>query len=143
MIEFHRGNLFEADVEALVNTVNTVGVMGKGIALQFSRQFPEIQRPYEQACKDGSLQVGTVQSIKLPLLSESHGPHYVINFPTKQHWKGNSQIDFIESGLDALKAEIAKLGIKSIAIPPHWLRTRWSIMGRSPEADFEFIERTS
>ena len=87
MIEFHRGNLFEAEVEALVNTVNTVGVMGKGIALQFSRQFPEIQRPYEQACKNGSLKIGTIQSIKLSLLSESHGPHYVINFPTKQHWK--------------------------------------------------------
>jgi len=118
MIKFKRGNLFEAEVEALVNTVNTVGVMGKGIALQFSRQFPEIILPYEAACKDGTLKVGMVQTIKLPLLAGMNGPRYVINFPTKQHWKGNSKIEYVETGLQALKSEIEKLGIKSIAIPP-------------------------
>lgn len=118
MIEFKRGNLFEAEVDALVNTVNTVGVMGKGIALQFSRHFPEIMPQYEAACKDGTLTVGTVQTIKLPLLAGMSGPRYVINFPTKKHWKGNSKIEYVETGLEALGAEIEKLGIKSIAIPP-------------------------
>lgn len=118
MIEFIRGNLFEAEVEALVNTVNTVGVMGKGIALQFSRQFPEIMQPYEAACKDGTLKVGTVQAVKVPLLAGVSGPRYIINFPTKQHWKGNSKIEYVETGLQALKAKIEELGIKSIAIPP-------------------------
>lgn len=118
MIVFKRGNLFEAEVDALVNTVNTVGVMGKGIALQFSRQFPEIMPAYEAACEEGTLKVGTVQTIKLSLLGGMSGPQYVINFPTKQHWKGNSKIEYVETGLQALKAEIEKLGIKSIAIPP-------------------------
>lgn len=118
MLEFKRGNLFEAEVEALVNTVNTVGVMGKGIALQFSRQYPEIMPLYQAACQDGTLRIGTVQTIKLPVLSGMSGPRYVINFPTKQHWKGNSKIEFIESGLKALRAEIEKLGLTSIAVPP-------------------------
>ncbi len=118
MIEFTKGNLFEADVEALVNTVNTVGVMGKGIALQFSRQFPEIMPVYEAACKDGSLVVGTVQTIRLALLAGMGGPSYVINFPTKKHWKGDSKIEYVESGLRSLRAEIEKYGIKSIAVPP-------------------------
>lgn len=118
MLEFVKGNMFEADVDALVNTVNTVGVMGKGIALQFSRQFPEIVPPYEAACQTGDLSVGKVQTVKLSTLSGLNGPRYVINFPTKQHWKGNSRIEFIESGLTALKAEVKNLGIKSVAVPP-------------------------
>lgn len=118
MIEFKRGNLFEANVEALVNTVNTFGVMGKGIALQFSRNFPEIMPQYEAACKDGTLKVGTVQTIRLPLLTGMNGPRYVINFPTKKHWKGNSKIEYVETGLQALRMEIEKLGVTSIAIPP-------------------------
>lgn len=118
MLEFARGNLFEADVEALVNTVNTVGVMGKGIALQFSRQFPEIMPIYEAACKAGTLAVGTVQTIRLSRLSGMSGPQFIINFPTKRHWKGDSKIEYIESGLQSLRAEIEKLGISSIALPP-------------------------
>lgn len=118
MIEFTSGNLFESNVEALVNTVNTVGVMGKGIALQFSRQFPEIMPIYEAACKDGSLAVGTVQTIRLALLAGMAGPGYVINFPTKKHWKGDSKIEYVESGLRSLRAAIEKYGIKSIAVPP-------------------------
>lgn len=118
MIEFTKGNLFEADVEALVNTVNTVGVMGKGIALQFSRQFPEIMPIYEGACHDGSLVVGTVQAIRLALLAGMGGPSFVINFPTKKHWKGDSKIEYVESGLRSLRAEIEKHGITSIAVPP-------------------------
>jgi O-acetyl-ADP-ribose deacetylase (regulator of RNase III) len=118
MLEIIKGNLFKADVEALVNTVNTVGVMGKGIALQFSRQFPEIVPTYEAACRDGSLTIGKVQTIPLSLLSGVSGPHYIINFPTKKHWKGNSKLEYIESGLSALRTEIERLQIKSIAVPP-------------------------
>ena len=118
MLEFVRGNLFEAEVDALVNTVNTVGVMGKGIALQFSRSFPEIVQPYKEACESGSLTIGTVQTIRLPLLQGVASPKYVINFPTKKHWKGNSQIEFIESGLHALREEVERLHIRSVAIPP-------------------------
>ncbi len=115
MITFVKGNLFQADVEALVNTVNTVGVMGKGVALQFSRSFPEIIKPYEIACRSGELVVGRVQTIELSMLE---GPRYVINFPTKKHWKGNSKLEYVELGLVSLVDEIQRLRIKSIAIPP-------------------------
>ena len=118
VLEFMQGNLFEADVEALVNTVNTVGVMGKGIALQFSRQYPEIVPAYEAACRNGSLAVGQVQTVRLSLLSGMRGPRYVINFPTKKHWKGDSKIEYIETGLHSLRQEIERLAIKSIAVPP-------------------------
>jgi O-acetyl-ADP-ribose deacetylase (regulator of RNase III) len=118
MLEFTRGNLFEADVEALVNTVNTVGVMGKGIALQFSKSFPEIVPAYKDACKSGELVTGKVQVIVLPLLSGMQGTRYVINFPTKKHWRGDSKIEFIQSGLQSLREEIEQRQIKSIAIPP-------------------------
>ena len=115
MITFIKGNLFEAEAEALVNTVNTVGVMGKGIALQFSRAFPEIVQPYKQACESGELAIGRVFTVRLSMLD---GPKYVINFPTRKHWKGSSKIEFIRSGLESLKQEIDRLGIKSVAIPP-------------------------
>ncbi len=118
MIEFKRGNLFEAEVEALVNTVNTVGVMGKGIALQFCKSFPEIMQPYKDACEKKTLSVGTVQTIQLPFLEGMAGPKYVINFPTKKHWKSDSKIEFVQSGLKALREEIERLQIKSIAVPP-------------------------
>ena len=118
MIEFTRGDLFEANVQALVNTVNTVGVMGKGIALQFSRRFPEIMPIYESACKDGALVVGRVQLIRLSVLPGVTGPAYIINFPTKKHWKGDSRIEYVETGLQSLRAEIEKHGIKSVAVPP-------------------------
>jgi len=118
VLEFARGNLFEADVQALVNTVNTVGVMGKGIALQFSRQFPEIVPIYEAACKAGSLVVGAVQTIRLSLLTGMDGPEYIINFPTKKHWKGDSKLEYIEAGLQSLREELKNNEIKSIAIPP-------------------------
>ncbi len=115
MIEFVKGNLFDAEVDALVNTVNTVGVMGKGIALQFSREYPEIMKPYEDACKSGELQVGSVFTVALKTLT---GPKYVINFPTKKHWKGDSKLEYIQTGLASLRSEIERLNIKSIAVPP-------------------------
>jgi O-acetyl-ADP-ribose deacetylase (regulator of RNase III) len=118
LFEFTTGNLFDADVEAMVNAVNTVGVMGKGIALQFRKQFPEIIPFYESACGDGSLVVGRVQTIRLSVLPGTAGPNYVINFPTKKHWKDDSKIEYIETGLKSLYAEIEKHGITSIAVPP-------------------------
>ena len=115
MIYRTSGNLLAADVEALVNTVNTVGVMGRGIALQMSRAYPSILPPYEKACKDGSLKPGTVLTVNL---HQFHHPKYVICVPTKRHWKGKSKIEDIESGLAALAAEIGRLGITTIAVPP-------------------------
>jgi O-acetyl-ADP-ribose deacetylase (regulator of RNase III) len=115
MIYKVHGNLLDANTEALVNTVNTVGVMGRGIALQVSRAFPEVLPPYERACEEKRLKPGTVLTVDLNRL---HGPRYIINVPTKRHWKGASKIEDIESGLAALAEEIVRLGLTSIAIPP-------------------------
>jgi adenine-specific DNA-methyltransferase len=115
MIEITRGNLLEADVEALVNTVNLEGVMGKGIALQFARAFPEIVPPYEAACRSKEIAPGKVQVIERPGLVN---PHYIINFPTKRHWRGKSRLADIDAGLNDLVAQVRARGIKSIAVPP-------------------------
>lgn len=115
MITEATGNLLDAPVEALVNTVNTVGVMGKGIALQFKRAFPENFTAYERACKAGEVKPGKMFVFATHAL---HGPRYIINFPTKRHWRGSSRIEDIEAGLHALIAEIRRLGIRSIAVPP-------------------------
>lgn len=100
---------------ALVNTVNCVGVMGRGIALQFSKAFPDVCRAYEAACKRGEVQPGKVLSYDLNRLEQ---PHYVINLPTKKHWRGKSRMEYIEAGLDALVEEVRRLGVKSVAVPP-------------------------
>jgi O-acetyl-ADP-ribose deacetylase (regulator of RNase III) len=114
MIEYKQGNLLEEHTEALVNTVNCVGVMGKGIALQFKQAFPENFKQYKKACDAGVVQPGQMFTTSTGKLF----PKYIINFPTKRHWKGKSKIKDIESGLTALVKEIEKLGIKSLAIPP-------------------------
>ncbi len=116
MIEKSRGNLLEAPAEALVNTVNTVGVMGKGIALQFRQAYPEMYRAYEKACKDGEVRLGEVQTFDLGGLAGR--PRWVINFPTKGHWRAASRLADIETGLVDLVAKIRKLNIRSIAVPP-------------------------
>lgn len=115
MIEFKQGNLLEENAESLVNTVNCVGVMGKGIALQFKQAYPENFRQYEKACRAGEVQPGRMFTVATGSL---FNPRYVINFPTKRHWKGKSKIEDIKSGLVALVAEVQQLGITSIAIPP-------------------------
>jgi O-acetyl-ADP-ribose deacetylase (regulator of RNase III) len=123
-----RGNLLDADVEALVNTVNTVGVMGKGIALQFKRKFPENFAAYERACKAGALHPGEVLTFATGMF---HNPRFVINFPTKRHWKGRSRLEDIRSGLVALIHEIKTLDIRSIALPPLGCGNgglRWSVV---------------
>jgi len=116
MIEKTKGNLLEASAEALVNTVNTVGVMGKGIALQFRQAYPEMYRAYEKACKDGEVRLGEVQTFDLGGLAG--GPRWIINFPTKGHWRADSRLVDVETGLTDLVAKVRKLHIHSIALPP-------------------------
>jgi len=116
MIKNTRGNLLAAPVEALVNTVNTKGIMGKGIALQFRQAFPQMFKDYEKACKDERVSLGKMDVHDLGGLAG--GPRWIINFPTKGHWKTKSRLEDVESGLEDLIAKIRKLGIKSIAVPP-------------------------
>ncbi len=105
----------QADAEALVNTVNCVGTMGRGIALQFKKAFPENFRLYEEACERGEVRPGSMLVHRRDVLT---GPRYIINFPTKRHWKGDSRIEDIEGGLNALIRVVRELGIKTIAVPP-------------------------
>jgi O-acetyl-ADP-ribose deacetylase (regulator of RNase III) len=116
MTKLTQGNLLEAPVEALVNTVNTVGIMGRGIALQFKQAFPEMFRAYERDCKAGAVQLGRMHVVDLVGLVG--GPRWIINFPTKGHWKADSRMIDIEAGLKDLVATIRNLRIRSIAIPP-------------------------
>ena len=115
MIETTKGNLLNADAEALVNTVNCVGYMGKGIALQFKQAFPENFKAYEKVCKAHELHPGRMFVFPTGLL---RNPKYIINFPTKRHWKGNAKIEDIQAGLAALIQEVRQLRIHSIAVPP-------------------------
>jgi O-acetyl-ADP-ribose deacetylase (regulator of RNase III) len=116
MIEYSTGNLLTADAEALVNTVNTEGIMGKGIALQFKSAYPRVFKAYADACKNGRVQLGQMDIHDLGGLAD--GPRWIINFPTKGHWKARSRIADIESGLISLVATVKDLGIQSIAVPP-------------------------
>jgi O-acetyl-ADP-ribose deacetylase (regulator of RNase III) len=116
MITFEEGNLLKADTEALVNTVNTVGVMGKGIALMFKEAFPENFRAYAAACKKHEIKVGRVFATERRDLVG--GPKWIINFPTKQHWRNPSKIEWIRDGLQDLVRFICEHKIKSIALPP-------------------------
>lgn len=109
------GDLLRCDVDALVNTVNTVGVMGKGLALQFKRAYPDMFRDYERAAKAGQLALGRVQVWETGRLD---GPRYVINFPTKGHWRAASRLSDVEAGLADLIRVVRELGIRSIAVPP-------------------------
>lgn len=107
--------LKQDDVDAIVNTVNCVGIMGKGIALQFKNKWPANFKAYEAACKQKQVKVGSM------FVYDSGGllkPNYIINFPTKDHWKGKSKVEYIQSGLQDLVVQIKRLGIKSIALPP-------------------------
>lgn len=115
MIRFTQGNLLEAKVEALVNTVNTVGVMGKGIALMFKERFAQNFRLYAAACKAKQVQTG---KMFITEVRELDGPRWVINFPTKQHWRSPSQMAWIVEGLEDLRHFLIERQVKSIAIPP-------------------------
>lgn len=138
MIERTHGNLLEADVEALVNTVNTVGVMGKGIALQFKKAFPENFKAYKKACDAKELEPGKMLVVETRELTGT--AKYIINFPTKRHWRGKSKMEDIDSGLKALVEEVRNYRIKSIAVPPLGCGNgglRWSEVLPRIEAAFE------
>ncbi|WP_394771898.1 macro domain-containing protein [Mucilaginibacter sp.] len=115
MLRFTTGNILDSSAEALVNTVNTVGVMGKGIALQFKQAFPYNYNIYRQTCLHGQSKTGQVLAVKDSELL--FGERLIINFPTKQHWKLPSQYDFVESGLIALVSYLRHNPVKSIAMP--------------------------
>ncbi len=114
MIRYTHGNLLDAQDEALVNPVNTVGVMGKGLALAFRHRFDLNHRLYVEACQAGELQVGKVLATET---GQAVGPRWVVNFPTKQHWRQPSQLRWVSEGLMDLRRFIAQHRVKSIAIP--------------------------
>lgn len=115
MIRYTTGDILRDDAEALVNTVNCVGVMGRGIALQFKNAFPNNYKAYKKACDAGEVEPGSMFVFETEDFTH---PRFVINFPTKRHWRGKSRMEDVESGLEALVGVIQKLGIQSVAIPP-------------------------
>jgi O-acetyl-ADP-ribose deacetylase (regulator of RNase III) len=133
-MEFVTGNLLEADAEALVNTVNTKGVMGKGVALQFKRAFPENYKAYRAACAAGRVQLGRMFVFDSGRMER---PRYIINFPTKDHWRSRSRLTDIDAGLEDLRRVLTELQIESVALPPlgcglgglHWADVRPRIEG--------------
>ena len=149
MIRYVEGDIVESQADALVNTVNCVGVMGRGIALQFKEAFPGNFKAYAAACKRGEVRPGRMFVYET---GELTGPRYIINFPTKVHWRGKSRIEYIESGLEALVAEVRERDdIRSIAIPPlgtglgglAWTEVRPLIdraMDELPDVDVEVYE---
>jgi O-acetyl-ADP-ribose deacetylase (regulator of RNase III) len=110
MITYVRTNIFESRADVLVNTVNTVGVMGKGLAKEFKRIYPDMFESYQKFCEDGTLVVGKLQVYKTP-------NKWVLNFPTKANWRSPSKLEYIEQGLQKFVEHYARLGIKSIAFP--------------------------
>jgi len=115
MISYTQGNLLDADVEALVNTVNTVGVMGKGVALMFKEAFPRNFKEYEAACKRKEVRVGRMFVTET---GELMGPKWIINFPTKEHWRQRTKMQWITEGLKDLRRVIEEKKIRSVAVPP-------------------------
>lgn len=116
MIQYTTGNILESNAQALINTVNTMGVMGKGIALQFKKAYPGNFNAYQDACKQGNIAIGKLFVTKDSNLNS--GEKIIINFPTKNDWRKSSEYDFIEKGLDDLVQIIGKYDIKSVAVPP-------------------------
>ena len=114
MVEVTSGDLFEADVDAITNPVNCVGVMGKGLALAFKKRFPDNFAAYRDACDNGECAIGRVFVFDP---GEDHSPRFIVNFPTKDDWRNPSAIDFIHQGLASLIGEIDRLKIKSVALP--------------------------
>jgi O-acetyl-ADP-ribose deacetylase (regulator of RNase III) len=115
VVEFVTGNLLEADADAFVNTVNAKGVMGKGVALQFKRAFPANYKAYRAACAAGEVKLGRMFVFDTGRLER---PRYIINFPTKDHWRSRSRLGDIEAGLQDLRRVLTELAIESVALPP-------------------------
>jgi O-acetyl-ADP-ribose deacetylase (regulator of RNase III) len=110
--------MFEAKTEALINTVNCVGVMGKGVALEFKRRWPQNYKEYKKLCDAKSLRPGQMFIFDDADILENRKPQYLINFPTKDHWRSKSKIEYISDGLDDLIEHLKRLDIKSVALPP-------------------------
>lgn len=144
MITFTQGNLLEARADALVNTVNTVGVMGKGIALMFKERFAENFRRYAAACKAKEVRTGKMFVTEV---NELDGPRWIVNFPTKQHWRGDSRMEWIVDGLQDLRYFLIENEVKSIAIPPlgagngglDWADVRPQIVAALSDLDTEIL----
>ena len=148
MIRYTTGDILSAETDAVVNTVNCVGVMGRGIALQFKRAYPDNFKAYAAACKRGEVEPGRMFVFETGRLTL---PRLIINFPTKRHWRGKSRMEDIEAGLDGLVEEIQRRGVRSIAIPPlgsglgglHWKDVRARIaaaMGELTDLDVVVYE---
>lgn len=114
MISYHQGDLLEADVDALVNAVNTVGVMGKGIALAFKTRFPANYQAYAAACQRGEVVTGRMFITEAPALL---GPRWIANFPTKQHWRDPSRLQWVQTGLQDLRRFLLAQSVQSVALP--------------------------
>ena len=140
MIEYKTGDLFDEDVEALVNSVNCVGVMGRGIALQFKNRFPANFKAYAKACNLDEVRPGRVFVYESGQMTN---PRYIVNFPTKRHWRGKSRMEDIEAGLVDLVREVEERNIRSIAIPPLGTNLgglQWADVRPRIEAAFEGLD---
>lgn len=115
MMRYTQGNLLDAQTEAVVNTVNTVGIMGKGVALMFKEAFPENFEAYASACARGEIRVG---QMFVTANHELTGPRWIVNFPTKQHWRHPTKQEWVREGLVDLRRFILEKGVRSIALPP-------------------------
>ena len=147
-IEYKTGDMFEEATEAIVNTVNCVGVMGKGVALEFKRRWPENFRAYKRLCDARDLAPGQVFVFENKDILTPDRHRYLVNFPTKQHWRTQSRMEYIDSGLDDLVHWIRERGVKSVALPPlgcgngglDWSEVRPLIEQKlAPLADVRFV----
>ena len=139
MIRYTQGNLLDASQEALVNTVNEVGVMGKGVALMFKEKFPESSRTYQKAAEAGAVRVGQMYETQGDSLT---GPQWIIHFPTKKHWRHPSRIEWIREGLRDLIRVLRERGIRSVALPPLVCGNGgldWDVVRREIERAFDAL----
>ena len=145
MVRFEKGNIFESGADALVNTVNTDGIMGKGIALQFKNAFPFNYNQYVSACKNKEIAPGKLLVVKDTNLLG--GDVWIVNFPTKTSWRKPSEYKYIEEGLDDLKRRLTEMGIKTIALPPlgsgngglEWSKVKKIILEKLSDVEQEII----
>jgi len=138
---FRRGDMFACPAEAIVNTVNCVGVMGKGVALEFKRRWPDNFRAYRKLCESGELRPGRVFVYEQADLFGGDGRRFLVNLPTKDHWRDPSRIEWIEAGLEDFASQARDLAMKSVVIPPlgcgngglDWAKVRPLIEGKLAE----------
>ena len=139
-IRYTTGNLLDADVEVLVNAVNTVGVMGKGIALMFKNRYPKNMQEYASACRLNQVVTG---KIFVTETGELMGHKWIVNFPTKQHWRNPSKMVWVEQGLDDLRRFIIENDVQSIAIPALGAGLgglHWSVVRRAIEISLRGLD---